>query len=284
MKKRITIIAIAAVLVSLAGVGIYAYFLRGGKTQAVNATQLSVGEKYLAELNYEKATAVLEQVITVEPNNTEAYLALARAYRYMGDIDTAREKLEAGYDETGSILIERALSELTPKSTGTDNVPEAANVATVEIAGRSFRADITELILRDCGLTNSDIAGLSQFTNLERLDISGNAITDISVVAGLTKLKRFYAANNAISDISPLAGLSSLEYIGLRGNSISNADALFSLGSLKYLHIADNQLTSVPSIGGSLQLLYLANNSIGNLTSIEQANLLYCDIRDNAGM
>jgi hypothetical protein len=64
------------------------------------------------------------------------------------------------------------LSELTPKSTGTDNVPEAANAATVEIAGRSFRADITELILRDCGLTNSDIAGLSQFTNLERLDIS----------------------------------------------------------------------------------------------------------------
>jgi flagellar basal body-associated protein FliL len=31
MKKRITIIAIAAVLVSLAGVGIYAYFCAGAR-------------------------------------------------------------------------------------------------------------------------------------------------------------------------------------------------------------------------------------------------------------
>jgi|GEM_PF-1205162 len=284
MRKRITIIAIVAVVVALAGVGLFAYALRANKTQAVNATQLSVGEKYLAELNYEKATAVLEEVITVEPNNTEAYLALAKAYWYMGDLDTAMEKLQAGYNATNSPLIERQMHELARTSSGTVEAPATSNASTVEIAGRIYQTDVTELILRDCGLTDKDMAKLSAFTNLERLDISGNKITDISAVAGLKNLKKFYAANNEISDVSPLAGLESLEYIGLRGNRITNADALFSLKNLKYLHISDNQLTSVPQISGSLRLLYLANNKIGDFENIEQANLLYCDIGSNSGL
>lgn len=284
MRKRIIIIAIAATVAAAAGVGIYAYFLRGGAAQAVNATQLSIGEKYLAELNYEKATAALEHVIMVEPNNTEAYLALSKAYRYMGDMDTARETLESGYGATKSTVIERELSELSRAGSGTGNALVTSGVAIVEIAGQSYQSDVTQLVLRDCGLTDADMARLSEFTNLERLDISGNGITDISAVAGLTKLRKFYAANNAIADISPLAGLQMLEYIGLRGNRITNADALFSLGNLKYLHISDNQLTSVSGIGGKLQLLYLANNKISETTAVKNASLLYYDISGNAGM
>jgi tetratricopeptide (TPR) repeat protein len=285
MKKRIIIIiAAAAIITAAAGAGAYAFFLRGGAALAVNATQLSVGEKYLVELNYEKATATLENVIAVEPNNTEAYLALAKAYRYMGDTDTARETLEHGYDATNSAVIGRELSELSRTDGGTGNSPVNAGAATAEIAGRTYQADITELILRDCGLTDADMAKLSGFTSLERLDVSGNGITDLSAIASLTALRKLYAANNAVTDVSPLSGLRSLEYIGLRGNSIADADALFSLGSLKYLHLSDNQITSVPNIGGNLKLLYLANNKLGDTAAVKNAGLLYCDVGGNAGM
>lgn len=284
MKKRIIIIAIITIVVASAGVGMYAYLLHGDEIQAVKATQLSIGEKYLAELNYEKATATLEQVIRVEPNNTEAYLALARAYSYMGDIDTARETLEVGYGATNSTVIERELSERSRTSSGTGDALVTSGIATVEIAGHIYQANVTELVLRDCGLKDADMAKLSKFTNLERLDISGNGITDISAVASLVTLRKFYAANNAIANISPLVGLESLGYIGLRGNKITNADALFSLESLKYLHISDNQLTSVPGIGDSLQLLYLANNKISDTATVRNANLLYFDVSGNAGL
>jgi len=284
LRKSITIIAIAAVVTAAAGVGVCMYFLRGGPVRAINTTQLSIGEKYLAELNYEKATAAFESVITVEPNNAEAYLALSEVYRYMGDIDTARETLENGYDVTNSKVIERELFELSHTDGDTHTADVTNETVIIEIAGQRYQADVTELVLRDCGLTDADMAKLSGFTSLERLDISGNGIADISVVANLTTLKKFYAANNAISDISSLAGLQSLEYIGLRGNKILNADVLFSLESLKYLHLSDNQIASLPIIGGSLQLLYLANNKIGDTSAVENASLLYYDISGNAGM
>jgi tetratricopeptide (TPR) repeat protein len=285
-KRKILMIAVAVTVVAIAGVCVYSLLLRGSTALAVNATQLSIGEKYLAELNYEKATATLENVIVVEPNNTEAYLALATAYRYMGDMDTARETLEGGYRATNSSLIERELGALAQTENTADNASGSAAVGatTVEIAGKSYPTDSTELILRDCDLTDKDLEKLSAFTRLERLDISGNNITDIHAIADIPTLKRFYAANNAIVDISPLASLRSLAYVGLRGNRITDADALFSLDSLIYLHLSDNLITTVPGVGENLQLLYLSGNNISDVAVIENAHLLFCDISGNAGM
>lgn len=285
MKKK-TIAAVLAVSIVLAavGVGIAAYMLRGGPAQAIKLTDLSLGEKYLAELDYEKATATLENVINVEPNNTEAYLALAQAYQYMGDLDAAKETLESGYGNTGSELIERKLTAWTGESEdgnsgGSGDSPQAEAAATVEIAGRIYATDVKELVLRDCGLQDADLQKLAEFTSLERLDISGNGITDISAVGNLAALKKFYAANNAISDVSVLAQLPALEYVGLRNNRIENADGLFGIGSLRYLHLSGNQISSVPQPGSSLQLLYLAGNRVDGAAVPAGEGLLYCDIK-----
>ncbi|MCI8800123.1 MAG: tetratricopeptide repeat protein [Lachnospiraceae bacterium] len=278
-KKTIAVVLAAAIVVSAAGVGIAAYRLRGGPAQAIKMTDLSLGEKYLAELDYEKATATLENVITVEPNNTEAYLALAQAYQYMGDLDAAKETLESGYGNTGSELIDRALLAWTEEPEGGDSLQtERAEAATVEIAGRIYAADVKELVLRDCGLQDADLQKLAEFTALERLDISGNGITDISAVGNLTTLKKFYAANNGISDISVLAQLPSLEYVGLRNNQIENVDVLSGMSSLRYLHLSGNQISNVPEPGSSLQLLYLSGNPVDAAAVPAGQGLLYCDI------
>lgn len=284
MKKRITIIVIVTVVIATAGIGVTAYLIRGGAVRALNATELSVGEKYLAELNYTKAIATFQNVINVEPNNTEAYLALSKAYRYMGDLDMVRKNLENGLEQTNSTTIERELYELLYVNTTASGGQTTPDVASVEIAGQSYCVDITELVLRDCGLKNTDMQKLSYFTNLERLDISGNGISDISAVANLKNLKKFYAANNSITDVSALAGIGSLEYIGLRGNKIVNADVLLTMSSLLYLHLSDNQITTLQSVGSNLQLLYVANNKINDLTAMKNANLLYSDISGNSGM
>ena len=285
MKKRMVIITLtAAVIIAGVGLGTYALLLSDNSAvQAINNNQLSVGEKYLAELNYEKATAALENVITVEPSNAQAYLALSKAYCYMGDIDSAIKTLESGYSVTNSTVIEVELQTLSNSSNSFSNdTVETAKI--VELAGQSFLSDTTELILRDCGLTDADMVKLSEFTALERLDISGNNITDLSEVSKLTALKKFYAANNDISDVSALSGLQSLEYIGLRGNRITNADVLFELNNLKYLHLSNNLLSAVPTVKENLQLLYLSDNELTDITAVQNAKLLFCDVSKNAGI
>jgi Mg-chelatase subunit ChlD/flagellar basal body-associated protein FliL len=58
--------------------------------------QLSLGEKYLSEMEYEKAVAAFTKAIEIEPKCMEAYLGLADAYLGLGDDDNAIEALLKG--------------------------------------------------------------------------------------------------------------------------------------------------------------------------------------------
>ena len=56
--------------------------------------QLSLGERYLSELEYEKAIIAFNKVIQIEPSNMQAYLGLAEAYEELGQKDRAVRTLE----------------------------------------------------------------------------------------------------------------------------------------------------------------------------------------------
>lgn len=275
MKKIIIIVAVV-MIVAVSGILAVMFFSQSGAVSAGSISQLSIGEKYLSDLNYEQAVVTLENVIEVEPNNAEAYVSLAKAYAFMGDLDTAYEILEKGYNATGSTIIQREIDRLF--DTEETIIPVTEELRTVEISGRTYPINTTELVLRDCGLTDDDLEQIAKLTDLERLDISNNGITDISTLVNLTSLKKFYAGNNSISDISPLAKIPSLEYVGLRNNKISNADALLGSDNLKYLHLTGNQIAYISEVGDDMLLLYLAGNSIRNTSAITKSNLLYCDI------
>ena len=279
MKK---IIIAAAVITTALVLGIIAFMIvsQKGVSTASNMSQLSVGEKYLSDLNFEQAVATLENVIEIEPNNAEAYLSLAKAYTFMGDVDSASTVLQNGYESTKSEVIKRELDKLSDSNSQPSNEQQYNPTApTIEIAGRYYPEDTTELILRDCGLTDADLESISKLKYLERLDISGNKITDISALANVSTLRKLYAANNSISDISSLKGLTNLEYVGLRNNNISDASPLIDNPNLKYLHLADNNITAVSGIGENLLLLYLEGNNISNTSAIKSPQLLYCDIK-----
>lgn len=276
MKKRYWFLAAALVLL-IGGAGLF--LLRPLHTaRALQVTELSLGEKYLADANYQKATATLQRLIRVEPSNTEAYLALSRAYRCQGDLDMAREMLEQGLRETGSSILARAAEELAGWGSETGDITGNGAAERITLAGRSYAADSRELILRDCGLTTADLALLSGFPALERLDISGNDLESLEPLTALPALKRLYAANNRITDVSPLEQLSGLEYVGLRGNRISDASPLFRLPQLQYLHLADNEIRILPRLGSELRLLYLKENPLEDVSGREAPMLLYCDV------
>ena len=76
------------------------------------AEQLSLGEKYLLEMDYEKAILAFNKVIKVDPRNVKAYLGLADAYVGTGDIDKAIKTLKKGLKLTGDESIRAKLERL----------------------------------------------------------------------------------------------------------------------------------------------------------------------------
>ena len=70
------------------------------------------------------------------------------------------------------------------------------------------------LSLAGAGLTDEGLAILDLPSNLRRLNLSGNALTDLWPVAGLWELESLDLSDNSVVDLAPLAGLTSTTYGG----------------------------------------------------------------------
>ena len=95
VKKRIMVyVAAGLILVLLAG-GVIAAALNRAAPVSVGEL-LSLGEKYLLDLDYEQALAQFLKVIEIEPMNPRGYTESAAAYVGLDQTDKAIEILEAG--------------------------------------------------------------------------------------------------------------------------------------------------------------------------------------------
>ena len=100
-KGKKALVWVLVILLVLAGLGVGSWFgwnaYQGGQYQE----QLSLGEKYLKELNYEDAIVALNRAIEIDPRSPEPYLLLADVYIEQEDFDSAKKTLEEGYQATG---------------------------------------------------------------------------------------------------------------------------------------------------------------------------------------
>lgn len=74
--------------------------------------QLSFGQKYLDEHDYENAVMTFNKILEVDPRNIEAYIGLADAYIATNDEEEAIEILELGYEKTRDCQIKRKLADI----------------------------------------------------------------------------------------------------------------------------------------------------------------------------
>lgn len=107
-------------------------------------TQLTLGEKYLTELDYERAIATFKGVIELEPKNKEAYFGLARAYEGINDYNHA----EATYKKIIDIdnMEVEAYSELAELYIRLEKLEEAKSLLK-EAAEMTKNKEIEELYL-----------------------------------------------------------------------------------------------------------------------------------------
>lgn len=70
-------------------------------------------------------------------------------------------------------------------------------VSTIELGGKTFKSDVTELELRGCNI--SDISVLARCTSLKKLDLSDNPISDASALYGLSNLRELYISGTNLT-------------------------------------------------------------------------------------
>ena len=313
-KKLIILISVIITLAILVCVGIFA--MSGNKADRV-VEQLDLGEKYLEELEYEKALAAYKEVLQIDPKSVEAYLGMAEVYIAMGDYEEALSILEEGYSETNDAKLTAKKSEVDTLITEAQATPvpteEPAEAsiaddfvidwkdANLEAAMREVTGiydrdivygdvkDMTELYLDKDGATEDaakikDISALRYLTNLKCLSMSFNSISDISVLGELNNLEELWLAFNPIGDISVLSKLTNLSYLNINAIGIGDISVVGTLTNLKQLHAGGNEITDVSALGEmtNLEYLYLYTNLITDVNALGNLpNLKTLFLEDN---
>ena len=119
---------------------------------------LSTAQKYLVEMEYERAIAEFNKVIELDPMNADAYLGLAEAYEKSGDIEKAIETLEKGFELTGDERIEAALSvEHTPQTDIDNGIDPNNNQLPENIYDQDGRLVVEYII------DNNSVVGLNNY-------------------------------------------------------------------------------------------------------------------------
>lgn len=97
--KNKKMIAVTFIIIGILIVGIIIFLSNPIGEDNINIEeQLSLGEKYLLEHDYENAIIAFNKVINIDPMNVRAYIGLSDAYIGKGDITKAIEVLENGIE------------------------------------------------------------------------------------------------------------------------------------------------------------------------------------------
>ena len=156
--------------------------------------------------------------------------------------------------------------------------------------------EVEELAMPNAGITN--LKGVENFRNLQRVDVSQNAIGDFTPVkdlsslqilkvngnaasvldvTGCSSLKKLYAQNSTFSELH-VTGLGSLEEVRIENNHLTDLD-LTGLTSLRALSCYGNQLHTLDARpAAALEVLQADSNGMESLLVEGLGNLktLHC--------
>jgi internalin A len=144
--------------------------------------------------------------------------------------------------------------------------------------------DYSIATLKEVNATSQHIKslwGLEHYTNLRKLFLGINQISNLEPLAVLNNLVELSLAYNNVISINALDNLTKLDKLYLNNNSIENIISLYPLIQITYLNLSYNLISNISTISRltKLQTLKLNNNKIqdikylANLTSLQELAL-----------
>ncbi|MCM1578985.1 MAG: hypothetical protein NC078_09330, partial [Ruminococcus sp.] len=179
------------------------------------------------------------------------------------------------------------ISKNKPETTAAVQKAQAVPIS-ITIKGKEYSTDLTELSLSDMGLTTGDIADLKYMTNLTKLELDGNNITDINILTYLTDLQELKLTENNIRNFSPLKNLTKLKILKIGVNNISDISFLSGLTNITELRMGVNNITDLSPLKNLTKLEFLdvrANNVsdisvLAELPNLSEVYLYKNDLTD----
>ena len=107
-KKQLTIALI--IIVCISALVICFMYKSLWSASAKVEKKLSIGEQFLADLDYDEALECYLEAIKIDKKCVDAYLGASEAYMAMGRMDEALEVLKIGYNETQNAKIQEQIS------------------------------------------------------------------------------------------------------------------------------------------------------------------------------
>ncbi|MCL2108805.1 MAG: leucine-rich repeat domain-containing protein [Oscillospiraceae bacterium] len=151
-------------------------------------------------------------------------------------------------------------------------MPITASADTITIKDEEYSTDLTELNLYNKGLTNEDIQPLVLMTNLTKLNLAMNSISDFSPISGLTNLEELHLSGNPDNtDISVLTNLKELKMLLLTSTNITDISVLSELPNLTTLALDYTKtITNFEVVWGltDLELLQIGRTEITDISGI----------------
>lgn len=259
-KKKIpaAVIVIGIVILLLIAAGT-AFVVFGGVDMVRSKRQISAGNHYLEDLEYEKAIAAFEEAIEIDPKQTDAYIGLADTYVAMGDYEEALDVLDKGIEATGSNAIKEHR----------DEVEQNWYDATRAVTGYVYKVDTDLIDDNNEGIAGATIEVTDSATGevkTYQTDETGYYTTDILPVGTYTVHYSMAEYEEYIETVELTTGeyplnvyIAELTYTSLYG-SVSAAD------------IDTNYANNTPVSGVTLELSKLnASNSFTTTASTNAA-------------
>lgn len=136
----------------------------------------------------------------------------------------------------------------------------------LDVSALAECGSVTELSLVGNGLGNGDLGVLGRMSQLTKLNLGWNGISDISSLANLSNLTVLSLWGNEIGSIQTAAGMTQLVYLDFSDNQVTDIQAVVGLGDLQQLWMYHNQVSDISPVSGlgGLQVLMVRDNPIGN--------------------
>ena len=136
---------------------------------------------------------------------------------------------------------------------------------------------LTDLSLWYCQINDSDMQYFEKLTNLTKLDLSYNEISDVSKLTDLTKINYLILTGNKIFDINPLNKLDKVTYLSINKNHIEDISVVASMKNITSFNCSENQISDISAVSNltKLKTFTCSDNRVSDISSI--SNLRYLE-------
>ena len=159
-----------------------------------------------------------------------------------------------------------------------EEVPEAAPAGEIELSAEQFPDQVILTFAGTCDKDGNGSLSEAECMEVEELAMPNAGITDLKGVENFRNLQRVDVSQNTIGDFTPVKDLSSLQILKVNGNAASVLDVT-GCSSLKKLYAQNSTFSELHVTGlGSLEEVRIENNYLTDLdlTGLTSLRALSC--------